>query len=96
MRIVAKSTLQDFWEVHPDAEGPLRAWIRVASRETWRNFGDVRAVYSHADRVGKYTVINIGGRKFRLVIHIHFQTSIIFIHRMLTHKDDDDGGWKDE
>jgi mRNA interferase HigB len=32
MRIIAVSTLKDFWEKHPDAEIPLRAWFAIASR----------------------------------------------------------------
>ena len=26
MRIIAKSTLRNFWEKYPDAEQPLKAW----------------------------------------------------------------------
>jgi mRNA interferase HigB len=28
MRIIAKKTLREFWELHPDAKEPLLAWYR--------------------------------------------------------------------
>ena len=30
MRVIAVSTLQAFWERHPDAEQPLKAWYEEA------------------------------------------------------------------
>ena len=35
MRIIAKSTLRDFWESTPDAEEPLLAWYREVEKEDW-------------------------------------------------------------
>ena len=51
-------------------------------------------VYGHADQVERFTVFNIGGNKYRLIVDIHFNRSIIFIHRVLTHKEYDAGDWK--
>ena len=94
MRVISKRKLREFWEDHPDAEAPLLGWHRVATQADWANFGDVRAIYGHADQVERFTVFNLGGNKYRLVVDIHFNRSIIFIHRVLTHKDYDAGDWK--
>ena len=34
MRIIAKKTLRDFWERHPDSEQSLEAWY-LEVREGW-------------------------------------------------------------
>jgi mRNA interferase HigB len=94
VRIISKSKLREFYENEPESETPLLAWWQTAKRANWENFADVRQIYGHADQVGKYTVFNIGGNKYRLVVHIHFNTSRIYIHCVLTHKGYDDGKWK--
>jgi mRNA interferase HigB len=94
MRVISNRKLRGFCEDHPDAERPLQAWYRVARHADWSSFADVRAIYSHADQVGRFTVFNIGGNKYRLIVDIHFNRSIIFIHRVLTHKEYDAGDWK--
>jgi mRNA interferase HigB len=94
MRVITKSRLREFWEEEPESEAPLLGWYQAAKHATWENFGDVREAYGHADQVGKFTVFNIGGNKFRLITHIHFSTSIVYIHCVLTHKDYDAGKWK--
>jgi mRNA interferase HigB len=39
------------------------------------NIQGVRAVFPHADKVGKFTVFNIGGNKARLVAAIQLQSA---------------------
>jgi mRNA interferase HigB len=41
-----------------------------------------------------YTVFNIGGNHFRLVVGINFETRRIFIKHVLTHAEYDKGDWK--
>lgn len=94
MHVISQKKLREFWEEWPEAEEPLRAWRRVAEHATWECFGDVRAVYPHADQVGRYTVFNIGGNKFRLVVVIHFDRGKIYIRHVMTHEEYDRGAWK--
>jgi IS605 OrfB family transposase len=71
MRIIALRRLREFWGRHPDAEASLRSWYQVAKQAHWQRFTDVRAFYSSADQVGKFTVFNIAGNKYRLIAVIH-------------------------
>jgi len=48
MRIIALSTLREFWGKHPDVERPLKAWYAVTSRAQWKNPGDVKQDYPAA------------------------------------------------
>src|SRR5207245_1881920 len=65
--VISRKRLKEFWERHPQAEVPLRAWFQVASRAEWQHLVDVRRDFPHADAVGPWTVFNVGGNDFRLV-----------------------------
>ena len=94
MHVISEKKLREFWREWPTAEKPLRAWCRVVERATWESFADVRQVYASADRVGKYTVFDIGGNKFRLVVVVHFNRGRVYIRHVMTHKEYDKGMWK--
>ncbi|WP_269899967.1 type II toxin-antitoxin system HigB family toxin [Paenalcaligenes faecalis] len=47
MRVIAISTLHQFWEMHPDAEQPIKAWFDEASKATWTQPSDVKAHYGN-------------------------------------------------
>jgi mRNA interferase HigB len=96
MHLISRKPLKLFWEKHPDAERPLRDWSRAARREEWHNFAEVRALYPHADKVENFVVFNIGGNKYRLVTAIHFNCGRVYVRRVMTHKEYDDGHWKND
>jgi mRNA interferase HigB len=48
MRIIAISQLRAFWNKHPQAEMPLRAWYADASRADWKSPADIKAAYRNA------------------------------------------------
>ncbi|MFA5733164.1 MAG: type II toxin-antitoxin system HigB family toxin [Acidithiobacillus sp.] len=39
------STLRAFWELHPDAEQPLKAWYEEATHASWTQPADIKAQY---------------------------------------------------
>ncbi|MHB8462491.1 MAG: type II toxin-antitoxin system HigB family toxin [Vulcanimicrobiaceae bacterium] len=94
MRIISKRRLREFWSDHPDAKEPLEAWYRVAKYAAWRNLAETRAVYPHADNVKGYTVFNIRGNTYRLIVKIEYALKIMYIRSLLTHKEYDRGVWK--
>jgi mRNA interferase HigB len=99
MWVVKRTALQAFWELHPDAEGPLSDWYETAREADWQNLKEVRGVYPHADITtvasGRpVTIFNIGGNKYRLITAIHYNTQKMFILRILTHAEYSKGRWK--
>ena len=66
----------------------------MAEQSTWETFADVRAHAPSADRVGKFTVFNIGGNKYRLIVDIHFNREKVYVRHVLTHAEYDAGDWK--
>ena len=96
MHVITLRRLREFWTIHPDAEGSLRSWYRVVKQAHWQHFADVRALYGSADQVGKFTVFNIAGNKYRLITVIHFNTGRVYVRQVLTHPAYDRGHWKDD
>jgi len=92
--------LVQFWETpgRDDPEGPLRAWgTHVSSRSVaWHRWADIKAEIASASHVGNCVVFNIGGNKYRLIVRVLFPSHKVFILKVMTHREYDDGKWKDE
>jgi mRNA interferase HigB len=87
MRIIALKALRDFWEKHPQAEVPLRAWHAIALRADWRTPADVKEAYRSASFLGRNRVVfNIKGNEFRLVVAVHYDRGLIFVRFVGTHQ----------
>lgn len=83
--MISEKKLREFWEVHADAEQPLKAWLKRTEGSAWRNFADLREDYPHADQYGRCIVFNVGGNKFRLITAIHFNRQKVYVRFVLTH-----------
>ena len=60
MHVVKKKTLQDFWQHHPEAELPLRAWLKDAERAEWRTLHDAARLRGFAPRTSMHCYRTIG------------------------------------
>ena len=91
MRVIAKSTLREFWQVHPDAEEPLLAWFREVEHEDWDTPAKVKQKYRSASIVGNDRVVfNIKGNTYRLVVRINYPYRIVYIRFVGTHAEYDE------
>jgi mRNA interferase HigB len=91
MQIVARRTLKRFWERHPQAEGPLRAWFAAVSKARWTGPGDVKRQFgTTVDFVSDNRIIfDLGGNKFRLVAHAAYGYARVLIKFVGTHAEYD-------
>ena len=90
MRIIARKPLREFWERHPDAERPLRAWHKDVQTRGWNTPADVKAVYPKASIIGDNRVVfNIKGNAYRLVVRIDYPRHIVYVRFVGTHVDYD-------
>jgi mRNA interferase HigB len=100
MRVISKARLRQFWQIpeRHDAEGPLRAWYtHVNSKSvTWHSWGDVKAVFGSASIVGNCVVFNIKGNNYRLITRILYPSQKVFVLKVMTHAEYDEGNWKEE
>lgn len=90
MHIVSLKTLRLFWQTHPDAEEPLRAWHLVDRRAQWRTPVDIRADYGNASFVGNNRVVfNIKGNDYHLIVLAEYQQGRLFIRFVGIHDEYD-------
>lgn len=91
MQIIAKSTLRKFWEIHRQAEVPLKVWFAMVSNADWKSPTDVKAMFgTNVDFVRDNRVIfDISGNKYRLIVRISYAYGRVLIKFIGTHKDYD-------
>lgn len=94
MNVLTLATLSAFWAQYPDAEEPIRAWVKHVRSRDYATFADVKADFGSADWVKGYIVFNIGGNKYRLIVTVNFTYRSFFVKHVLTHEDYDD--WRPE
>jgi len=95
MHVITRKRLLEFAEKYPEADQPFDRWYRIMKRNNFSSFSELRQVFPSADKVGKLTVFNIGGNKFRLIVAIHYNRKIVYIRHVLTHKEYDRDKWKE-
>lgn len=90
MRIIALRTLREFWQRHPDAEQPLRAWYANVKRANWKSPADVKISYRNASIISADRVVfDIKGNDYRVVVVIVYAYSLIYIRFVGTHREYD-------
>ncbi|MBK7543174.1 MAG: type II toxin-antitoxin system HigB family toxin [Candidatus Competibacteraceae bacterium] len=86
MRIITRKALKTFWEHHPDAEQPLKAWFKFAQGADWKTPAEVKADYRNASFLADNRVcFNIAGNKYRLVVRINYPYRLVYIRFVGTH-----------
>ena len=87
MRIIARKTLREFWEQHPDTEAALKAWYHDVRRADWKTPSDVRQVYTTASIIANNRVVfNIRGNQYRLIVAVNYDYGIVYIRFVGTHQ----------
>ncbi len=87
MRVVALKALRDFWAKHPDAEQPLRVWFELTSKALWRQPADIKAQLRSASILKNSRVVfNIKGNDYRVVAGLAYNTGLVFVKFIGTHK----------
>lgn len=69
-------------------------WYRVAKRAAWSSFADVKQSFNTADYVAPNIVFDIGGNQYRLIAEMNFTRRVLFIRRIMTHREYVKGAWK--
>ncbi|WP_020529983.1 type II toxin-antitoxin system HigB family toxin [Flexithrix dorotheae] len=89
-RIIAKRTLREFWEKHPETEQYLKTWYDTASNSDWKTPNDIKNTYANASILkNERVVFNVKGNDYRLIVKFNFEKSWIFIRFIGTHAEYD-------
>ncbi len=91
MQVIAKATLREFWERHPQAKSPLSLWHAAVSKVEWNGPADVKRMFgTKVDFVADNRLIfDISGNKYRLIVHVAYEYRRVLIKFVGTHADYD-------
>jgi mRNA interferase HigB len=90
MRIIAKRTLREFWQIHPDAEQPLKSWFREMELGNWPNLNKLKENYPSASILKDNRVVfNVKGNHYRLIVKFTFEYQTGWIRFVGTHSEYD-------
>ena len=88
--MIALRTLREFWQRHPDVQGPLKAWLADAEKSDWRTPHDIKADNASASIVaGARVVFNIKGNSYRRIVAVDYGHQVMLIKFVGTHSEYD-------
>lgn len=90
MHIISFKMLREFWQKHSEAEKVLREWHTIVEHAEFRNFNHVREFFNSADYVPPYTIFNIGGNNYRIVVVARYKFKKVYVQKVMTHREYDD------
>ena len=91
MQVIAKRTLRQFWERHPRAERPLRAWHAMVSGAEWGGPADIKMEFgATVDFVSdNRAIFDIAGNRYRLIVHVSYRFRRVLVKFVGTHAEYD-------
>lgn len=90
MRIIAKSTLGEFWEIHSDSEQGLKSWFREMELGNWSSYNELKGGYPSASILRENRVVfNIKGNHYRLIVKFNLEYKTGWIRFIGTHAEYD-------
>lgn len=96
MHVISYRRLREYGKTHSDCQESLDNWYKVAQKADWSNLVEVHSVFPSAEAVGNFTVFNIKGNKYRLIVSIDYDRQVIYIKYVFTHAEYDRGTWKND
>ena len=90
MRIIARRTLVDYYEKHPQAKEALEDWFHKTKKAEWTCFADIKKTFNSVDSVGnQHYVFNIKGNNYRTIVLVVFFAGTVAIRFIGTHSEYD-------
>jgi mRNA interferase HigB len=96
MRVISVSNLRQDVSRYPDVKKQIESWYSVIKKAKWENLEEVHQIYRDAEAVSNFTVFNIKGNDYRLIVGIDYETQTIYYKYFLTHSEYDKGRWKND
>lgn len=96
MHVISRTKLRNFCKKHADSCEALDDWYKIASKADWGDLLEVQTAYNQAEAVGNFTVFNIKGNKYRLVVSMNYENQVIYVKYVLTHAEYDKDNWKND
>ena len=85
MRIISRKAFRKFSEKHPESGQAFDEFYAKIKRFSPRNLAELRQTFPSADIFGDCIVFNVGGNKYRVIVHLDFDKQMMWIRFVLTH-----------
>jgi mRNA interferase HigB len=96
MHIISYRSLREYATKHADVRDALDNWYKVVSKATWENLIEIQEMFPKAESVSNFTVFNIKGNNYRLIVSIDYERQVAYIKYILTHAEYDKEQWKND
>jgi mRNA interferase HigB len=96
MHVISYRRLREYAEKHANIRDALNSWYKISTKLVWENLLEVQAVFPKAEAVGNFTVFNIKGNSYRLIVSIDYERKLIYVKYVLTHAEYDKEQWKND
>ena len=96
--IITQKRLREYTEQYPTAKASLLHWEKTVLAASWSNPADLKQTFNNVDAVkvasgNTVQVFNLERNAHRLVAAIHFNTGMVFVLLVITHKGYDQEYW---
>jgi mRNA interferase HigB len=96
MHLISAGKLKEASDLYPDLEEVIKNFSKKFEKAEWQNLIDVQQDYKSAEAVGNFTVFNIKGNKYRLIIDIDYEEQVAYFKYFLTHSEYNKQRWKND
>ena len=96
MHLISAGKLREASALYPDVKEVVNNFYKKVGNSAWQNLIDVQQDYRDAESVGNFTVFNIKGNKYRLILDIDYEEQVAYFKYFLTHSEYDKEQWKND
>lgn len=96
MHLISAGKLKQTASKYPDVTKTIQAFCQTIKQAHWKNLVEVQQAYKDAEAVGSFTVLNIKGNKYRLILDIDYEEQVAYFKYFLTHAEYDKEQWKND
>ena len=77
MHLISITNRREDAAQYPDADRAIGNWFKTIEQAQWQNLEQVRQSFKDAEAVGNFTVFNIKGNNYRLIVRARFDAEVI-------------------
>jgi mRNA interferase HigB len=96
MHLISAGKLKEAASAYSDAVEIVKNFAKKVELSNWQNLIEVQADYRSAEAVGNFTVFNIKGNRYRLILSIDYEAQIAYFKYFLTHAEYSKDDWKND
>jgi mRNA interferase HigB len=90
MRVIARNTLVEFWNKHPEAKVALGRWYKLVSAAHWTSGDEVQRAAPKSKVLNRERVrFEVAGGNYRLVVAFDFRRQVAFVKFIGSHAEYD-------